>query len=112
MGPWNGITRMVDNLKDRGFNFHNLFSIIIGDGAYTTFWHDTWKGDNPLAISFHGVFALDNHRITKVKDRFLIGWNTEELRRMPRGGIEKAQWDSFLELMQDVQLQQVPDRLG
>lgn len=76
------------------------------------FWHDTWKGDNHLAIYFHRVFALDYQRITNVRDCFLIGWNTDEIRCMPRGGIEQVQWESFLEMMQDVQLKQVLDRLG
>ena len=59
---WNGITRIVDNLKDKGFYFHNLASIRIGDRAFTSFWHDKWQGNNPLSISFHRVFALDLNR--------------------------------------------------
>lgn len=111
-GPWNGIKRIVDNLKDRGFDFHNLAPIRIGDGAYTSFWHDKWQGNNPLLIPFHRIFSLDLNRAANVKDRFLIGWNPGDLRRMPRGGIEETQWISFLEVVQGVQLCHIPNRLG
>lgn len=36
----------------------------------------------------------------------------DKLRRIPREGIEKSRWDSFLDLMHDVQLRPVPDGLG
>lgn len=61
---------MIVNLKDWGFDFHTLSLIRIGDGAYTSFWHDTWKGDKPFVVSFHRGFALDNHCISNVKDCF------------------------------------------
>lgn len=74
-GPWNGITRMLSNLHDHNFDFQSLCPIRIGDGAYTLFWHDVWLGDLPLATSFHGLFALDNHRTATVRDRINIGWD-------------------------------------
>lgn len=56
-GSWNGITWMLANLNDRGFNFHAICPIKIGYGAYTSFWHDIWLGDTPLVVSFHRVFV-------------------------------------------------------
>ena len=70
MGLWNGITKIVNNLKDNGFDFHNLAPIRIGDGACSSFWHDKWQDNNPLSISFHPVFALDMNCSANVRDRY------------------------------------------
>ncbi|CAI9277983.1 unnamed protein product [Lactuca saligna] len=41
-----------------------------------------------------------------------VGWETDTLIRSPRGGVEQEQWDGILSLIQDLQLQSIPDRLG
>ena len=53
-GPWNGITRMLANLKDRGLDFETICPIRIRDGANTFFWHEVWIGDTLLVVSFYG----------------------------------------------------------
>lgn len=88
LGPWNGITRMLANLKDKGFGFHALYPIRIGDGVYTSFWQDIWIGDTLLVVSFHRVLAFNNHCTSIVRDRIAIGWDMVCFRRLPRGGIE------------------------
>lgn len=60
----------------------------VGDGACTSFWQDIWLTESALAISFHSVFALNNHRLESVRDRISLGWGPDNLRRLPRGGIE------------------------
>lgn len=38
-----------------------------------------------------------------VKNRIDVGWETDTLRRSPRGGVEQEQWDGILSLIQDLQ---------
>lgn len=99
MGPWNGIIRMLVQLKDRGLDLQSFCPIRIGDGRVTSFWHDMWKGDTPLVVSFQRIFSLDNHKSASVLDRVLLGWDIDPLRRIPRGGIGQTQWDALISLM-------------
>lgn len=76
----------------------------MGDGAFTSFWHDKRKGDVPLAISFHRIFAWDNYRLEFVRDHVSLGWARQPstISRLPRGGIEQTQYDVFMTLLQNV----------
>lgn len=56
-GPWIGVMRMFIQLRDRGLDIRSLCPIRVGDGCYTSFWHDVWMGETSLATTFHRVFA-------------------------------------------------------
>lgn len=71
---------MLSRLRDPGLDLQSLFLIRIGDGSRTCFWHDVWKGDDLLVITFHRKYDLDTYRSATVLDRTLLGWNTEVLR--------------------------------
>lgn len=73
LGCWNGLIRMLAIVNDRGFDFQALSPIRIGDGAYTYFWNDVWLGDTLLVMSFHRLYAMDNHRTTTVRDHISFG---------------------------------------
>lgn len=94
-GIWNNIIYMLVNLTNRGFDLLSVCPIRVGDGAATSFWQDKWFLDNPLATSFHRIYALDNHKSATVRDRVGIGWDLGNLLRMPRGGIDQSQWAVF-----------------
>ncbi|XP_023765317.1 uncharacterized protein LOC111913837 [Lactuca sativa] len=51
-------------------------------------------------------------RQATVRDRLTLGWDPVTFRRSTRGGIEQEKWDAFISLLQDFQLQSIPDRLG
>lgn len=76
LGPWNGITRTLERLHNRGFHLHALCPIRIWDNASTSFWHDGWKGNLPLDVSFHRLYVLDNRQFSSVVDRSytLVGY--------------------------------------
>ena len=57
------------------------------------------EGGYPLADSFHRIYALDPHKTISVRDKVLLGWESDCLRRTPRGGIEETQWTNFSTLM-------------
>lgn len=114
-GPWNGIIWMLVQavqLKDRDLDLQSFCPIRIQDGRVTSFWLDVWKGDAPLVISFHRIFSLDTHILALVGDRMLFGWNTDSLRRIPRGDIKQTQWDALTSLIEDFQLQSSPGPFG
>ena len=70
------------------------------------------EGGFPLADFFHRIYALDPNKTMSVRDRVLLGWDSNCLRRTPRAGIEETQWTDFTTLMQGVLLHSVPDCLG
>lgn len=57
---------MLVNLTDRGIDLLSLCPIRVGNGVATGFWHEKWLLDNPLATSFHRIYALDNHKFVAV----------------------------------------------
>lgn len=103
---------MMSQLRDRGFDLQSCCPIMIRDRSKNSFWHDIWKGDQPLAITFHKVFAIDSYRSALVRDRVLLKWDNGFLKRFPRGGIKQKQWDDFTLLMQGLQLDSRLDLLG
>ena len=70
------------------------------------------EGGFPLADFFHRIYALDPNKTMSVRDRVLLGWDSNCLRRTPRAGIEETQWTDFTTLMQGVLLHYAPDRFG
>lgn len=57
----------------------------------------------PLQLLFIGFMSWI---IRKIRDRVGIGWDPGTLRRFPREGIEKSQWDVFLEIVQNHHLEE------
>ncbi|XP_071729080.1 uncharacterized protein [Rutidosis leptorrhynchoides] len=66
---WLNILRASHNIESLGVNFANSFSKIIGDGAYTSFWNDSWLIDGPLKDKFKRLFYFEENRECNVRDR-------------------------------------------
>lgn len=110
--PWSRFIRMFIQLKGRGIDIQYLCAIKIVDGRYTSFWKDLWICEYLLESTFHRVHALDTFRHLNVSDKMFKGWEMTTLRRNPRGGVEQEQLDGLLSIIQNIQLQSVPNRLG
>ena len=63
---------MLKQLRDWGVDLLSFSPIRVGDGSNTSFWHDIWKGDQPLAVSFPRINALDIHRSVSIRDRVMV----------------------------------------
>lgn len=109
---WNGVIHMLSQLRGVGIDIQSLCPIRIRDGRHMSFWQDIWMGEELLTTTFHRIHALDNFIHFTVSDRMSKGWDTTTLRRDLRGGVEQEQWDGLLSILQHVQLQSIPDRLG
>ena len=103
---------MFSQLRQNDIDLQYLCPIRVGDVTRTSFWHDVWRDDMPLSVSFPRIYALDLHRHDSITDRVSLGLGVNTLRHNPRGGAEQEKWNKLICLMQDFQLMPVPDRLG
>ena len=37
--------------------YRAITTVILGDGASTSFWHDVWYGDDPMADKFPELYS-------------------------------------------------------
>lgn len=89
-GLWNNLISMISNLKNKEIDLISLCRIRVRDGASMSFWHDIWLDDVSLVVAFHKIYDLDVHKVASVRDRFLLGWDSNILYRPMRGGIEQT----------------------
>ena len=90
--------------------FFNKAKILVGDGANTRFWEDTWLGETPLALQYPTLYNIVQRREAYV---------ASVLQSMPlnisfRRTLVGHRWEAWLHLVRrlmDVQLSQQPDRL-
>ncbi|XP_052625816.1 uncharacterized protein LOC128132862 [Lactuca sativa] len=111
-GSWRGVVRMFSQLRQKDIDLQSLCPIRVGDGTRTSFWHDVWRDDMPLSVSFPRIYALDLHKHASISDRLSLGLGINTLRRDPRGGAEQEQWSTLIRFLQEFHLRPVPDRLG
>ncbi|GJZ68260.1 hypothetical protein Tco_0631500 [Tanacetum coccineum] len=78
---WLDIVHEVELLKDRGIDLISFIHKKLGNRADTLFWEDAWRGGTAF--------------------KYL---------RDPRGGVEKAQFDSMLEKVEGTLLADMRDR--
>ncbi|GJY79175.1 RNA-directed DNA polymerase, eukaryota, reverse transcriptase zinc-binding domain protein [Tanacetum coccineum] len=82
----------------------------IGNGADTLFWEDAWRGGTAFKYLFPKVYALESSKNIDVASKMAhcnLGYS---FRRDPRGGVEKAQFDSMLEKVEGTLLADMRDR--
>ncbi|EMS49590.1 U-box domain-containing protein 4 [Triticum urartu] len=100
---WKGLMR-VKQL------FFNKTRFIVGNGANTRFWEDTWLGDNPLALQYPTLYNIVQRREAYVATVLQSTLLNISFRRMLVGN----RWEAWLHLVRhfmDVQLSQQPDQL-
>ncbi|XP_071708881.1 uncharacterized protein [Rutidosis leptorrhynchoides] len=101
---WANINRCLISLHDNHRSLDSVFTINIGNGMSTWFWHDRWLNGSILRENFPRLYALETEKSCVVADRrFDISWNWK-WRRMPRGGAEEAQLTLMLASLTQVAL--------
>ncbi|XP_071712198.1 uncharacterized protein [Rutidosis leptorrhynchoides] len=66
---WNGIIKCGFDIEKANVPFRKLFVKDIGDGSSTSFWNDTWLGEEAFKHRFKRLVRLENDMAATVKDR-------------------------------------------
>ena len=88
----------------------NRTRFVIGNGASTRFWEDTWLGDSPLAIQYPSLYRIAQRREVFVATVFQSIPLNIQFRRSLAGN----RWEEWLHLVRrlmEVQLSHQPDEL-
>ncbi|PWA83397.1 RNA-directed DNA polymerase, eukaryota, Reverse transcriptase zinc-binding domain protein [Artemisia annua] len=107
---WSSILRDVRVLEDKGFNFLSHCKRHVGNGVQTKFWLDFWSSDMALCDRFPRIFALESVKDISVADKMVDGSLCASFRRPIRDGVERQQWQEFLQLIDSVILSSSHDR--
>ncbi|XP_071704817.1 uncharacterized protein [Rutidosis leptorrhynchoides] len=76
----------------------------VGNGQSAKFWLDPWHNNIPVDVSFPRLFNLEINKYCKVVDRINIPITSYSWRRMPRGGVESLQLQSFFDIVSNAHL--------
>nr|GEV87191.1 RNA-directed DNA polymerase, eukaryota, reverse transcriptase zinc-binding domain protein [Tanacetum cinerariifolium] len=103
---WFDIIKEVNLLCHRGIDLMSFLHRKMGNGEDTYFWDDKWGGggDKSLKVSFPRIYALKTHNLITVAHKFSHSDLSTSFRRMPRSGIEEAQYNQFKTVVLGVSL--------
>nr|GEY43535.1 RNA-directed DNA polymerase, eukaryota [Tanacetum cinerariifolium] len=82
----------------------------LGNGNNISFWADYWIGDDTLNVLYLRLYALENSKHVYVSMKLADIKLDNFFRRMPRGGIEHAQFTELSDRVSDVILLSISDR--
>ncbi|GJR24575.1 hybrid signal transduction histidine kinase M [Tanacetum coccineum] len=107
---WLDIVKEIDSLNQQCMNFVGYIHKKMGNGLYTYFWDDIWKGDIALKILYPRIYALETNKNISVASN--LGQNNLglSLRRIPRGGVEQSQLEALREFSDNTVLVDSMDR--
>ncbi|GJX82628.1 RNA-directed DNA polymerase, eukaryota, reverse transcriptase zinc-binding domain protein [Tanacetum coccineum] len=83
----------------------------MGNGEETLFWDDKWRGDIILKTSFPHVYLLETQKNITVANKLSHSELSSSFRRLPRSGIEEAQYNLLTDFVQGVTLSDAKDCL-
>ncbi|GKB66637.1 RNA-directed DNA polymerase, eukaryota, reverse transcriptase zinc-binding domain protein [Tanacetum coccineum] len=92
---WNSIIAAINGLKAKGIDLVSYCSRKIGNGADSSFWYDTWCGNQSLKVMFPRIYNLETVKDCSIASRLNLQDLTSVLRRHPRGGVESVQFDGL-----------------
>ncbi|XP_071738832.1 uncharacterized protein [Rutidosis leptorrhynchoides] len=70
---WNDIIKTGFDINEIGLPFRNFFVKELGNGGSTSFWNDSWNGNEVLKTKFKRLSRLDSDINASVKDRVIWG---------------------------------------
>ncbi|GKA07108.1 RNA-directed DNA polymerase, eukaryota, reverse transcriptase zinc-binding domain protein, partial [Tanacetum coccineum] len=106
---WLDIIKEVNLLRNRGIDLMSFLQRKMGNGEESLFWNDKWRGDNTLKVSFPRVYLLETQKHITVAHKLSHSELSSSFRRMPRSGIEEAQYKHLIESVQGVSLTNAKD---
>ncbi|GKB49944.1 RNA-directed DNA polymerase, eukaryota, reverse transcriptase zinc-binding domain protein [Tanacetum coccineum] len=106
---WLDIIKEVNLLRKRGIDLMSFLQRKMGNGEESLFLNDKWRGDNTLKVSFPRVYLLETQKHITVAHKLSHSELSSSFRRMPRSGIEEAQYKHLIESVQGVSLINVKD---
>ncbi|GJZ43822.1 RNA-directed DNA polymerase, eukaryota [Tanacetum coccineum] len=106
---WSSIIKECNALKSQGLYLISHCKIRVGNGMYTSFWHDQWLGDSCLRLSYPRLFALENNKVCSVAAKMSAPF-VLSLRHDVRGGEESTQLSRISDLLDTVVLSNMGDR--
>ncbi|PWA72043.1 RNA-directed DNA polymerase, eukaryota, Reverse transcriptase zinc-binding domain protein [Artemisia annua] len=92
---WGSILSSINSLKSKGIDLFSFCSRKIGNGLDSSFWFDTWCGNQPLKTMYPRVFLLDTDKRCSIASRVGLNDWSLVLRRDPRGGVELVQFNAL-----------------
>nr|GEW92627.1 RNA-directed DNA polymerase, eukaryota [Tanacetum cinerariifolium] len=107
---WSSIINEINGLSSKGIKLMNYLRITLGNGVFTHLWDESWHVEGILKDRFPRIYALENCKSVTVGDKLAHQTVSHSFRRLPRGGIENAQFAEFSVLLQQVVLAQGSDR--
>ncbi|GJV23172.1 RNA-directed DNA polymerase, eukaryota [Tanacetum coccineum] len=107
---WSSIINEINVLSSKGIKLMNYLRITLGNGVSTRLWDEPWHVEGILKDRFPRIYALENCKSVTVGDKLAHQTLSHSFRRLPRGGIENAQFAEFSVLLQQVVLAQGSDR--
>nr|GEZ26816.1 RNA-directed DNA polymerase, eukaryota, reverse transcriptase zinc-binding domain protein [Tanacetum cinerariifolium] len=93
--PWSGILSLDKSIKQKGIDLLSFCNQKLGNGGSTQFWNDIWCGHQALKNRFPRIYMLDNDKGCSVANRLPLLDRSSFLRRIPRGGVEDAQFSEL-----------------
>ncbi|GKC80791.1 hypothetical protein Tco_1131565, partial [Tanacetum coccineum] len=106
---WLDIIKEVNLLRNRGIDLMSFLQRKMGNGEESLFWNDKWRGDNTLKVSFTRVYLLETQKHITVAHKLSHSELSSSFWRMPKSGIEEAQYKHLIESVQGVSLTNAKD---
>nr|GEW56601.1 putative reverse transcriptase domain-containing protein [Tanacetum cinerariifolium] len=107
---WLDIIKEVEILKNQGIDLMAYCSKRVGNGEDTFFWENVWMEDLTLKKYFPRLYVLETCKYIFVADKLRLDSIDSSFRRMPRGGIESAQYEELGNDVAHGELVQMKDR--
>ncbi|PWA95764.1 reverse transcriptase zinc-binding domain-containing protein [Artemisia annua] len=107
-GVWARIVKSINSLNEKGTIPFSTLKRKVNDGTGTTFWHDSWICDTPLAIKFPRLFHLEINQDCLVSEKgngeWIWNWS-----RPIRGGTIGSHLGELQNLVSNVHLGEATD---
>ncbi|KAL4557167.1 hypothetical protein LXL04_035339 [Taraxacum kok-saghyz] len=106
---WKNILLKLKNLDSVHLNFPYLLQVNLGNGEDTEFWEDKWHETGDLKRNFPRMYALEDDKKVKVKDRINTRMEYWNRRRAFRDGREREEAVKIQELCNSKTLSNAKD---